>query len=206
MTLLINSLKEEHSLKRRLYSRAKKQGLKLQVYRSGDHTDPDYQTFRLLNRESGAIVYAAGPDRYGLTLAQVEEFLSPVSGSATTQPGEGVESKTGVEQRPDRAEQERAEEIGTPAETGVCDARQVEKVTRIADTNIPSGIIAIFNLMEFAASSDKDPSQCESWTDEGAGCFRQCFRAWKLLKQCTNRELALYMFTRLLAEEGHPKS
>lgn len=37
---------------------------------------PDRNTFRILDRTSGMVVHSASPDGYGLTLDQVEEYLS----------------------------------------------------------------------------------------------------------------------------------
>ena len=60
--------------KKRLYLLAKRKGLALQLCRKSE--GPDYDTFRILNRTSSAVVHSASPDGYGLTLDQVAEYLT----------------------------------------------------------------------------------------------------------------------------------
>jgi len=65
----------EPRVRDRLYRLAKKKGFKLQLCRSHDE-GPDYSTYRIVNRATNVVVHAARLDGYGLTLDQVDQYLS----------------------------------------------------------------------------------------------------------------------------------
>jgi len=67
--------KKQSLVHNRLGALARRNGLLLQKCRTHNTKHPDYQTFRLKNT-SGERVHSAGPGEYGLTLAQVEEYLN----------------------------------------------------------------------------------------------------------------------------------
>ena len=72
--------------KKRLYLLAKRKGLALQLCRKHDDANPDYGTFRIINRKSGAAVHSARPGGYGLTIDQVEEYLTHHSANKPMSP------------------------------------------------------------------------------------------------------------------------
>ena len=70
----IHDWEKEYNLKKRLYRLAKRKGLALKLCRKSEGLDS--RTFRILDRRSGRVLHSARPGGYGLTLDQVEEYLS----------------------------------------------------------------------------------------------------------------------------------
>jgi len=95
MKYVIHDWDKEDKLKKRLYRLAKRKGLALKLYRKSE--GPDRNTFRILDRTSGAVVHSARPGGYGLTLDQVEEYLSHHSSKEQVGTKQTVVNQTTVE-------------------------------------------------------------------------------------------------------------
>lgn len=75
-TLTITEATKQESLRHnRLRTLAKRNDLRLEQCRTHNTKHPDYHTFRIKDA-SGEVVHSAGPGEYGLTLGQVEQYLT----------------------------------------------------------------------------------------------------------------------------------
>ena len=114
MTILSEVLQKEDNQRKRLYSLAKKKGLGLQLYRRGDQTDPDYRTYRLVDRDSGVVVHAVGANGYGLTLEKVQEYLTQAPAEMTAPPTNSETDKDCQKPVPDDQQQAQGTTVTEP--------------------------------------------------------------------------------------------
>jgi len=157
MKYVIHDWDKEDKLKKRLYRLAKRKGLALKLYRKSE--GPDRNTFRILDRTSGAVVHSARPGGYGLTLDQVEEYLSHHSSKEQVGTKQTVVNQTTVEAIREirKSTKPKGKDTGsqnaTPAETPLSTTPRDSHTPSLTDRNVAL-LEAVSKNLEMAIERD----------------------------------------------------
>ena len=138
----ISDWDKQHNQKKRLYLLAKRKGFALQLCRKGDVRDSEWRTFRILNRPSGEVVHSARPDGYGLTLDQVEQYLTQHSAKAQAGTKQTLIKRAATEDIPIVLKSSKPEgkptviQNASPAEAHPSTTPSVSRTPTLADRNV----------------------------------------------------------------------